>query len=144
MKVYKDGANCFTCGWNGDVFKFVMDMDKVDFKTAFKSLGGQYEHHKDQAAKAIHTAKLQARKEEIERAKQAEEKFKRELSFAITVCRRAALIYEPLSDGWCFAVNSLESLIHAWDSKYTEGEEIEELNVFRKCIEIRQRFIPNA
>jgi len=36
--VYPNGFKCFGCGWNGDVFKFVMDMDKCDFKEALKKL----------------------------------------------------------------------------------------------------------
>lgn len=141
MKVFKDGANCFTCGWNGDVFKFYMDMEHVDFKTAFKALGGSYKRSKSLSDKVNHTARLSASKKQIERKKTADEKLKQEISDAMRICEVAKDIYEPLSDGWCFAVDNLEYLRYKWESKYINEEEIEELYVHRKNRQIRQYFL---
>ena len=40
MKIYTDHFHCFACGAHGDVFRFVMQMEHVDFRTAFAELGG--------------------------------------------------------------------------------------------------------
>ena len=141
MKVFKDGANCFTCGWNGDVFRFYMDMEHVDFKTAFKALGGSYKRSKTLADKVNHSARLEASKSNRERERTADEKLKQEISEAMRICEIAKDSYEPLSDGWCFAVNSLQYLQYKWESKYINEEEIEELYVHRKCRQIRQYFL---
>lgn len=42
-KIYKDSFYCFGCHEHGDVFSFIQKMDNCDFKTAFYSLGGEYE-----------------------------------------------------------------------------------------------------
>lgn len=141
MKVFKDGANCFTCGWNGDIFKFYMDMEHVDFKTAFKALGGSYKQSKTLADKVNRTARLSANKSKKEREETAEKKLKQELSETMRICEVAKDVYEPLSDGWCYAVNSLEYFRYVWESKYINNEEVEELYVHRKCRQIRQCFL---
>ena len=41
MKIYKKDFHCFGCGENGDIFTFVMLMDGLTFKEAFKELGGE-------------------------------------------------------------------------------------------------------
>ena len=38
--VYKDGYKCFSCGANGDVIGFVMEMERCDFCQAITLLGG--------------------------------------------------------------------------------------------------------
>lgn len=38
--VYKDGYKCFSCGANGDVIGFVMEMERCDFRQAITMLGG--------------------------------------------------------------------------------------------------------
>lgn len=43
LKIYQDSFFCFSCGAHGDIIDFVMMMDDVDFKTAFQSLGGEYQ-----------------------------------------------------------------------------------------------------
>lgn len=141
MKVFKDGANCFTCGWNGDIFRLYMDMERCDFKTAFKALGGSYKRSKTLADKVNHSARLEANKSNRERERTADEKLKQEISEAMRICEIAKDSYEPLSDGWCFAVNSLQYLQYKWESKYINEEEIEELYVHRKCRQIRQYFL---
>ena len=34
LKIYKDSFYCFGCGASGDIFDFVMRMERCDFKTA--------------------------------------------------------------------------------------------------------------
>ena len=68
MKIYKDSFNCFSCGAHGDIFSFVQEMEKCDFKTAFMFLGGTYDKDKKSvrnALKCVETARKEreARKE---------------------------------------------------------------------------------
>ena len=141
MKVFKDGLNCFTCGWRGDVFDFVMAMDRCDFKTAFKALGGTYEKVKSKSDKAKRMARIESKKDERKRSEKTEDKVFNELSAAIRICEIASNIYEVYSDEWCLAVNSLQSLEYIYESKYINNEEVEDLYVYRKCREIRRRFL---
>lgn len=141
MKVFKDGANCFTCGWNGDIFRFYMDMERCDFKTAFKALGGSYKRNKTLADKVNASAYFGAKKSETERKKRSFDELKAEISLAIKICRYAAEIYEPFSDGWCYAVNRFEWFLYVWELKYINEEEIEEIYVHRQYREIRHYFL---
>lgn len=141
MKVFRDGANCFTCGWNGDIFAFVMQADGVDFKTAFKKLGGSYAMYNGERERRQANIRLQSQKAKIEQKKRYNESLKSELSKAIQICRRAADIYEPLSDGWTDAKNKLQYLLYLWELKYTEQQEIDDFNVYRECRQVKQRFL---
>lgn len=141
MKVFKTGANCFTCGWNGDIFSFVMQMDGVDFKTAFKKLGGSYAMYNNEKEHRQANIRLQSQKAKIEQKKRYDESLKNELSKAIQICRRAAEIYEPFSDGWTYAKNKLQYLLYMWEQKYVEQQEIDDFNVYRECRQVKQRFL---
>lgn len=46
-KIYKDRFYCFGCGAHGDIFTFVEMVDRCDFKTAFKTLGGSFQKSSD-------------------------------------------------------------------------------------------------
>lgn len=43
MKIYDKSYHCFGCGESGDVFSFVQKYQNIDFKDAFRTLGGGYE-----------------------------------------------------------------------------------------------------
>ena len=62
MKIYKDSFNCFSCGAHGDIFSFVQEMEKCDFKTAFMFLGGTYDKDKKSVRNALKRVET-ARKE---------------------------------------------------------------------------------
>lgn len=66
MKIYKDSFNCFSCGAHGDIFSFVQEMEKCDFKTAFMFLGGTYDKDKKSVRNALKRVE-DARKEREER-----------------------------------------------------------------------------
>lgn len=66
MKIYKDSFNCFSCGAHGDIFSFVQEMEKCDFKTAFMFLGGTYDKDKKSVRNALKCVE-EARKEREER-----------------------------------------------------------------------------
>ena len=59
LKVYDRGFHCHACGAHGDIIDFVMMMDEVDFKTAFQSLGGEYQKPTFTSRLAVYEAQKQ-------------------------------------------------------------------------------------
>lgn len=106
LKIYQDSFHCFGCGANGDIFTFVQLMDRVDFKTAFQSLGGTYEKPTFGSKLAIY----QKQKKEEERARASEKLRKRkELNNAvIDIYRDYMRKSEPFSEVWCDCCNALQ------------------------------------
>lgn len=107
MKIYKDSFYCFGCGANGDIFTFVMMMDDCDFKTAFYSLGGEYDHEKSFKSK-LSLYRIEKQKEQ---RKKEEQKKKNEIQLNLTLIDAYRMIlerYPPLSDAWCDAINNLQ------------------------------------
>lgn len=139
MKVFKDGATCFTCGWNGDVFKFLMDFTHVDFKTAYTSLGGTYKKHESDRTRIQSKARLLAEKQERERKRANDKKAFIALNECIRICQAVIDEYEPYSDEWCAAQNRLPYLLAVQD-EYIDKQEIN-IDVFRIHREIRQQFL---
>ena len=140
MKVYSDGFKCFTCGEAGDIFKFVQLIEGCDFKTAFKILGGEYEHS-SRAERTVRNNKFLRDRKEREAREKAEDEFKRMLAGTITLLRKVIKVCEPMSDMWCDAQHYLPEILWIWEEKFVNGGEVEELNVYRKCKSIRQRFL---
>lgn len=141
MKLFKDGAKCFSCNWSGDIFKLVMDMDKCDFKTAFLSLGGTYEHYKTDRLKMANTSRREIHKAENDRQKKADKDLFKALMLAIRTCRIVKQTYEPFSEGWCIAVNKLPFLEYAYELKYIQDKRIDEIDVYRISKQINERFL---
>lgn len=138
MKVYKDGYHCFTCGANGDIFKFVQEYEGIGFSEAFKVLGGTYEHESPEKRKARET-KVKRERDEREAKAKAEAETKLLLSDCIKAVRLMIAIYEPYSEMWCYAINVYPELVGIWESKYLKGEEVNRLDVYRRCREIGQK-----
>lgn len=144
-KVFNDGLNCFTCGWNGDVFKFVMDYEKVDFKTAFKMLGGTYKAHQTKASKVLSNRKFQAQKSALNRVKKGREELKKEVSFCLDLVLGTIKVYEPenmdeMSEIYVNAQNDLPIISNIFD-EIIEGKEVDTNYAFRKCAEFRQKYL---
>ena len=106
MKVYKDGYHCFACGAHGDIFSFIQDMERCDFKTALAILGGTYEHEDRRSAKiAIMRSKA---RQETRRAQEERSNKKKELNNRlISVYRKYLDRLEPMSDAWADCLNAL-------------------------------------
>ncbi|SES69149.1 CHC2 zinc finger domain-containing protein [[Clostridium] polysaccharolyticum] len=105
MKIYKDNFHCFGCGADGDIFTFVMLMDNLTFKEAFKSLGGCYTHSFSEMREI----------EKIKRKRAKTAELRTDLKFRITLCqklidiyRMQTLKYPPFSDEWCLHMNALQ------------------------------------
>ncbi len=114
MKIYKDSYHCFGCGESGDIFSFVQKMDSVDFKTAFKQLGGTYADGSDFQHRLFRYRMEKRRKKEErqERIRQAE---KREVVAEIKKQQLYAKLSHVFSDDWCDAMNRLEYLYYKLD-----------------------------
>jgi hypothetical protein len=140
MRVYKDGAKCFSCGWSGDIFALVQKMEHCDFKTAFYRLGGSYQHttKRQQVANKI---RRNAIKDKAERQKQDDKKFFHELCYVIDLCRLVIEIYDPYSDLWCECQDALPFFENAYEAKYLNNEEVNDFELYRKCRQIRQRIL---
>lgn len=118
LKLYKDNFYCFGCHEHGDIFTFIQKMDDCDFKTAFKSLGGESGKLSDAAI-----MRLRKRKKEKERYRQRLSDALRGLKLASSELRYWMTVErdtEPFSTVWCDIQNILpkvrffadEALIH--------------------------------
>ena len=110
-KIYPSDFHCFGCGANGDIFTFVMMMEGCDFKTAFRILGGEYDHKKTFRSSLglyrIQKAKEQKKKEEQKKKSESE------LNISLIDAHRAIIRkYPPLSDAWCDSVNALQKELY--------------------------------
>lgn len=111
MKVYEDSFHCFGCGANGDILTFVQKMDHCDFKTAFYSLGGTYEHERGFAnAKKAERERFKREAAKRQREKEAErERQRKQLNLdLIDIYRDAMASSRPFSDTWCDCYNALQ------------------------------------
>lgn len=136
MKIYPDGFKCFSCGEHGDIFKFIERVENCSFKDAFLELGGTYEAHENTMHKELVKEKF-ARSRKLKNDKErADESFKRMFSKGIDKCKEIIHNNEPFSDEWCEAQNNLQFLLGAWDEKYIEEKEVNEIDVIRICRKI--------
>ncbi len=113
LKVYQDNFHCFGCGANGDIFTFAMLKDECDFKTAFKLLGGTYEHTFSEMRRIELIKKERAKKEELKRKTKLEIMLCQKL---IDIYRRYTLMFPPFSDEWCENINNLQYQL--WELEY--------------------------
>lgn len=144
MRVYEDSCYCFTCAKSWDIFSFVQDMDGVDFKTAFISLGGTYEHHTSKVGKYIAESARERRKAQTERAKAEEKRQFQEISKAFLICECGVKVYEPFSEEWCYYINQREVMRYIFDAVIINGTEEYGLDVHRKCQSIIARRFDKA
>ena len=100
MKVYEKDYHCHACGANGDIFTFIQNMDNCDFKTAFYSLGGEYQKPTKASKTALYRLE-QARKKREKEEQKIKEKIIRNNTL-IHASRELFKQSEPLSDDWWF------------------------------------------
>lgn len=140
MKIY-DKTNtyhCFGCGASGDVFTFVQSMDNCDFKAAFIKLGGTYKTMSDNERIVANTKRERERKQrELKEAAQTE--LKHELGYVLSLINYCIKHLEPLTEEWIYCQNKKPYLEEYWD-ELTSGKDLNEVNVYRACREIRCHF----
>ena len=106
LKSYHDSYFCFSGGAHGDIIDFVMMMDDVDFKTAFQSLGGEYQKPTFSSRMKIYEAQ---KRKELRRKARGRIAAQKELNNTlITVYRSYMERSEPLSDVWTDCYNALQ------------------------------------
>lgn len=112
MKIYKKDFHCFGCGANGDIFTFVMLMDGLTFKEAFKELGGENDNSFSTRLKIYQAQK----KREMQRKTEEKLKRKREMNYPLMeVYRKWLDRLEPLSDAWADTYNALQYQEYLWE-----------------------------
>ena len=100
LKIYKDSYHCFGCNSNGDIFTFIQNMDNCDFKTAFYSLGGEYQKPTKASKTALYRLEQAKKKREKE-----EQKIKEKIIRNNTLIHASRELFkqsEPLSDDWWY------------------------------------------
>lgn len=107
LKVYRNTFNCYGCGANGDIFKFVQLMDNTDFKTAYLKLGGEYK-----AKKTLRDFyNLENAKKTAARKRQEELKDKKRVKFLlkmVDILQRDLARSEEGSKTWHYCLDHLE------------------------------------
>jgi len=141
MRVYRDGFKCFACGESGDVISFVMKYEGIDFKAAYKALGGSYEHKNDHKERIAIKRKFERQQAQKMNEAAADRELRTALVDALEICRVGCEVYEPMSDQWCELKNALPVLDY-YMVLLNSGEEINKIDVFRKCRELKQKFLP--
>lgn len=106
MKINKDSYHCFGCQKHGDIFDFVMKMDNLTFKEAFKILGGTY--GKINFALKLKIYQSQKQREMRNKEKQRISNKKKLNNDLIDIYRRYMNSSEPFSDVWCDCYNKLQ------------------------------------
>ncbi len=131
MKVYKNDFYCFACGAGGDIFNFVMKMEGISFKDAFKMLGGEMDSSAGKAWKE--------KKEKRDRELAEIDKKLRKIRDDYYSAHRELLQIEdklkvtiPTSDKWVALVNQTTALQNRMNNLNVDEEELLEK---RKAIE---------
>lgn len=141
MKIYKGSYHCYGCGANGDIFSFVMGIEHCNFKTAFSMLGGTYEHSQSAYSNRIRKEKFRRKREEELKKEQFQKQFRAEVLLTWNLVKAAIRWFEPYSDDWCYSINQEPWLIGLWEHIYIKNKEVNEIDVLRKCREIRCRIL---
>lgn len=98
MKVYSKSWHCFGCGAHGDIFDIVRIMDGVDFKDAFKILGGSYERPRKGNLLKFRLQRISREKE----SKRLDDTYKQLCKCAALVCSINSTITDltPMTTAW--------------------------------------------
>ena len=119
MKIYKDSFHCFGCGASGDVFSFVQRMEKCDFKTAYKRLGGSYRAKSDYEHK-VYRYQQEKRKEARLNALRRTNGELRDTLEELRLMDAILVLTEVMSKDWCDAFNRKEYLLYKMEELIKE------------------------
>lgn len=95
-------GRCFACGWRGDIFAFVMDMDHVGFKEALEALGGD-PHARSRDWEMTRYRAERDKQILAERRKATRREWLDSLD-RMKFGKALADLFEPFSDPWCEAM----------------------------------------
>lgn len=113
-------------------------MEHCDFRTAFISLGGTYEHSAGDG-QILRKARIDRQRKAREQAEIDKIRHRKEFYKAWTLCQ--VLIEEsmPYSESWCEAYNFMD-LIENHCEDFERGGDIKQ-NVFNRCVEFNKRYL---
>lgn len=142
MQVFKDGCKCYACNQSFDIFSFIQKMDNCDFKTAFLSLGGTYKRESKRARLIA-----QSRRDETKVIRQHHKMVRKELyhafNLSLSICELVDQVYPPMSDEWCEIKNAEPVIKWMYEEIFIkQGNEVSDLDAYRECKRINERFIP--
>lgn len=120
MRIYKRDYNCFGCGANGDIFTFVQEMEHCDFKTAYLSLGGEYQKRNSWQKKRFRY-QLEQKKQKAMTELVKKKTMKLEVLRDIFYQKLFVRCFPVYSDEWCEAVNRIEYDFYLLDELTREG-----------------------
>ena len=115
MKIYQNDFHCYGCGANGDIFKFVMLMDRLSFKDAFLSLGGTYDHPESARERRKRKKKLLILAQDRERSRRILERKKQEMRKLTEVANTYRVVlkgWKPFTPEWCECMNGYLSALY--------------------------------
>jgi len=150
MQIKTDRFTCYSCGAHGDIFTFTQMMDGCDFKDAFLSLGGTYEHYENVTAKAISKSRIKAKKvkkQVNEDIYQVGGKIYRELRETLDLCIFIKKYFKPFGERWCMAVDALPELDHIYYELFCTKDgkkEADGIYILTRCRKIKKRILFGA
>lgn len=106
LKVYDKDFHCHACGANGDIFSFIQMMENVEFKEAFRILGGAYEKPTFSSRMSIY--KSQKRRSMLHKEQERLGRKKWLNCMLIGIYRAYMERSEPFSEVWCDCYNVLQ------------------------------------
>lgn len=123
MKIYPKDFHCFGCGANGDIFTFVMMMEGVSFKEAFRLLGGEYEHQQPGQPRKMNFRLYHLQKQkEMDRKREEAERLRHRLNLNLIHLYRAWIRKtKPFSDTWCECQKELTRQLMIFEDWYGES-----------------------
>lgn len=119
MKIYKDSFHCFGCGASGDVFSFVMQMEKCDFKTAYKRLGGSYRAKSDYEHKVYRYQQEKRKETRLNELRRINGELRDTLE-ELRLKDAILVLTEVMSKDWCDAFNRKEYLLYKMEELIKE------------------------
>lgn len=121
MKIYDRDFYCFGCGAHGDIFTFVMRMERCSFKEAFQRLGGIYQEM-DLKTRLLVYRRQQAARKKRERLDELFRKLKL-TGMLIDIYREYTEKADPMSAVWRDSYNALQFQIYRHEQLCEEVEE---------------------
>lgn len=103
LKIFKNRFYCYGCGKKGDVIDFVANIENIDFKQAFKKLGGEHNHDND------YVSKFKEEKKKEEFFKNLDKNIHLGYADIITLSRKKMSESEVYSDDWCLAYKYMQA-----------------------------------
>lgn len=128
LKVYPgymtgDGYHCYSCGAGGDIIRFAMEYEGLDFEAAVRRIAGMFGVPISDGAEltAADKAKIAERKRQLEQKRRQEAGQKRallELADRIRWYEQLTREARPYGELWCYLANRLPVMQGEWEARF--------------------------